>query len=56
MNNTQETPVRAVVVRNLAFYSAKAGDVAAALRFAGELKNPLNRRAVLFAIAHALPQ
>ena len=56
MNHTQETPARVAVVRNLAISSAKAGDVASALRFAGELKNPSNRRAVLFAIAHMLPQ
>jgi hypothetical protein len=55
MDKEQET-ARVFVVRNLAIFSTKAGDVASALQFASELKNPSNRRGMLFAIAHTLPQ
>ena len=56
LTNTPDSPARVAVTRNLAVASAKQGDAAAALRLADEVKNPLNRRGTLFAIALALPQ
>jgi hypothetical protein len=56
LSDAQKTTARAALLRNLWVVSAKDGDVASALRLVGELHNPLNRRAALFKIAHALPQ
>ena len=56
MANPPDSPARVAVTRNLAIASAKQGDTAAALRLADEVKNPLNHRGTLFAIALALPQ
>lgn len=53
--STQETFGRTAVVRNIAVASAKAGDVASALKLVGEIKNPLNRRGALFLIAQTMP-
>jgi len=55
MNSTPETPPRVAVLRNVAIYSAKAGDATSALKLVGEIRNPQNRRGTLFAIAHMLP-
>ncbi|WP_256466866.1 hypothetical protein [Bradyrhizobium sp. 1] len=43
------------MLRGIAVYSAKEGDVTSALKLAGELSNPQQRQATLFAIAHMLP-
>ncbi len=43
------------VVRALAIASAQAGDVASALRLAGEIRNPSLRRGTLYGIAQVLP-
>jgi hypothetical protein len=56
MSNTQETFARVAIMRNLAVASAKADDVASALKLVNDIKNPLNRRGTLFLIAQTLPQ
>lgn len=55
MSSTPETTARVAVLRNVAIYSAKAGDVASALKLVGEIRNLQNRRGTLFAMAHMLP-
>ncbi len=55
MSSTPQTTARVAVLRNVAIYSAKAGDVASALKLVDEIRNLQNRRGTLFAIAHMLP-
>ena len=47
---------RAIAVRNVAVAMVKAGRLAAAVEMAAQANDPVGRRAVLFAIAQALPQ
>jgi hypothetical protein len=47
---------RAIAVRNVAVAMVKAGKLAAAVEMAAQASDPVGRRAVLFAIAQALPQ
>ena len=55
MSSTQETFGRTALLRTVVAYSAREGDVASALKLAGELRNPQQRQAALFGIAHVLP-
>jgi hypothetical protein len=55
LSSAQET-ARASITMNLAIGSAQEGDVASALRFAGELHDPSSRRSALFAVAQLLPR
>jgi len=48
--------VRDTAVRDLAVAMAKAGKLAAALELAAQVTDPMGRRALVFAIAQALPQ
>jgi hypothetical protein len=47
---------RAIAVRNVAVAMVKAGKLAAAVEMAAQASDPVGRKAVLFAIAQALPQ
>jgi hypothetical protein len=55
-SDKMEPKTRAIAVRNVAVAMAKAGKLDDALKLAAQEGDPVGRRAILFAIAEALPQ
>jgi hypothetical protein len=56
LGDKSDPVVRAVAVSNIAAALVKAGKLAPAIEMAGQVGDPVSRRAVLFAIAQAMPQ